>query len=70
MDRETLVKLMAVRPFEPFEVRMSNGEVHRVKHPEVALLTKNKLLVYDPETDNLDILSLLHVNRASQLQKT
>ena len=49
------------RPFEPFVVRLSSGVSHEVRHPETAVLTKNKLIVVYPETDGVAICALLHI---------
>jgi hypothetical protein len=39
------------RPFEPFELRLSNGEAFSVRDPEVIAVGKNRLAIVDPEMD-------------------
>jgi hypothetical protein len=42
----TMVRdLLRQRPFKPFRVVMSSGESYEVRHPEMAWVTKNDLLV-------------------------
>lgn len=61
MNAETFRELLSRRPFEPFTIRMTNGDVFQVRHPELALLLKTKIIVGDPENDRSWICSLLHV---------
>lgn len=61
MNSETLLELVHRRPFEPFEIRLSNGEAHQIRHPENANVTKSKLVVVYPEADRVVVCSLFHV---------
>ena len=66
MTTENFRHLLNVRPFKPFRVVMSSGESYDVRHPEVAWLLKNDLLVgVDIEDDGMPaefrICPLLHV---------
>lgn len=58
---ETIRELLQRKPFEPFEVRLSNGDAHPVKHPECVAITKARLVMVDPDTERLAICSILHV---------
>jgi hypothetical protein len=60
MNAETIRELLHRQPFQPFEMRMTNGEAHQIRHPENAFLAGSRLVVYIPEADRLVILSLLH----------
>jgi hypothetical protein len=60
MNAETIRDWIRRQPFEPFEVHMTNGEKHFIRHPEVALLVGNRLVVGYPETGRIAILLLLH----------
>lgn len=51
MNMETIREWLRRAPFEPFELRFSNGEVHRVRHPENVALGKNRIIIVDPKTD-------------------
>ena len=66
MTTETFRHLLNTRPFKPFRVIMSSGEAYDVRHPEVAWLLKNDLLVgIDIEDDGFAaefrICPLFHV---------
>lgn len=68
MSTEAIRELLHRRPFEPFEVLMSSGEVHQVKHSEFVVLLPSRLVVTDPISDRVAILSLIHVTEVRRLQ--
>jgi hypothetical protein len=68
MNMETIREWLNQQPFEPFALRMSNGEAHEVRHPENVALGKNRLIVVDPHLDRAAHLSLIHVNVIEALQ--
>lgn len=61
MNHDAIQRFIAKRPFEPFEVLLSGGQVYRVVHPEAVILLKNTLVIGDPETDAVIWCSLLHI---------
>lgn len=66
MTVQTFRDLLSQRPFQPFRLVMSSGQVYEVRHPETALLTRTDILVgIDVEDDGVPaefkICSLLHV---------
>lgn len=61
MSYETLKELLDRWPFEPFEIRLSNGEKYEVRHPEMALLLKSRIIIGDAENDRMTICGLLHI---------
>ena len=61
MNAEAIRALLHRQPFEPFEVRLTNGDVHLVKHPECVAISKSRVIVVDPDTDRVAIGALLHV---------
>jgi len=65
MNMETIREWRSRAPFRPFEVRLSNGEVHQVRHPENVAMGKNRIVIVDPETDKVVHTTLLHVNGIS-----
>lgn len=67
MDRALLVELLTLRPFQPFEVVLSSGQTVEVRHPEVAALGKSRMIVIDPETDQSNFVSLLHITNVRTL---
>jgi hypothetical protein len=68
MSADTIREYLRREPFEPFVIRMSNGESHEVRHPECALLMKTKVLVYYPHNDRSVMCSLIHINAVEALQ--
>lgn len=68
MKVETIREWLTRRPFEPFVLRLSNGEAHEVRHPENLALGKNRLIVVDPNLDRVAHVSLIHVNSIEALQ--
>jgi hypothetical protein len=68
MNADTIRELLQRRPFEPFEVLMSSDEVHQVKHPEFVVLLTSRLVVTDPVSDRVAILSLIHITEVRMLQ--
>jgi len=55
-------------PFEPFVSRMSNGELHEIRHPECAIVMKTRVIVGYPEKDRSVTCSLIHVNSVETRQ--
>lgn len=68
MNMETIREWLNRVPFEPFEIRLSNGETHQVRHPENLALGKNRLVIVDPELDRAVHCALIHVNSIAALQ--
>lgn len=68
MSYETLKELLNRRPFEPFEIRLSNGEKYEIRHPEMALLLKSRIVIGDADTDRMTICGLIHINSIETLQ--
>jgi hypothetical protein len=68
MNVETLREFVRRQPFEPFVIRMSNGEVHEVLHPECLAIGKNRAIVTDPDTDRTVYCALIHINTVEPLQ--
>ena len=58
-----LKKMLSARPFVAFTVVMSDGTRVRVKHPEMALLTKYWLYVTTDDGETTEHLYLLHIRR-------
>jgi hypothetical protein len=58
---ETLHEFLHRRPFQPFEVHLSNGNSFAVKHPDFADLLKTKIVIALPETSQVVVCFLLHI---------
>jgi hypothetical protein len=61
MNTETIQTLLRRQPFQPFELRMSNGDVFPVRHPEMALVLRSNVVLGSTDSDDFSICSLLHV---------
>ncbi len=65
MNIEVLKESLARRPFDPFRVRLSSGDVYDVRHPEAAWLVKGGLYVGLPPSeaipDRAVFCSLIHI---------
>ena len=64
MNADSIGEVLHRQPFEPFEIIMSSGEKHLVKHPEFVMLTPSRAIVVDPVAD----LSLKHVTELRRNQ--
>ncbi len=67
MNHEAMRELLQRQPFEPFEIRLTNGEKHEVRHPEMALLLESRLVIALPD-DQMVICPLLHIASVETLQ--
>ncbi len=68
MNIETIREWLNRQPFEPFEMRLSNGEVYQVRHPEVVAIGRNRMAIVDPATDRFVHIALVHINSIQALQ--
>jgi len=63
---EALRALLHRKPFEPLRVKTSNGEAFEIRHPEMAVLTKNAVVIVHPDadgtpSDRVEFVSYLHI---------
>jgi hypothetical protein len=68
MNADTIREWLRRQPFEPFELRLSNGEHYQVRHPELLAIGKNRLAIVDPTTDRFVHVALVHINSIEALQ--
>lgn len=69
MTMENIRAFIRHEPFEPFVIRLSNGEIHEIRHPECVALTKSKIVVTYPDEDRVVHCGLIDVNAIETLQK-
>jgi hypothetical protein len=67
MNYESMREVLQRQPFEPFEMRLTNGEKHEVRHPEMALLLRSRIAIALPD-DRMVICPLLHIASVETLQ--
>lgn len=70
MNYDYMHQLLHAEPFEPFAVHLSNGEVHAIRHPECATLTRTRLVVADLKADRITVCSLLDIANVEMLQRS
>jgi hypothetical protein len=68
MSAESIRELLQRQPFEPFEVRMTNRDIHQIRHPENAWLAGSRLYIHYPGTERVALCSLLHIATVEMLQ--
>jgi len=68
MNSDAIREWLNRRPFDPFVIRLSNGESHEVRHPENLAIGKTRLIVVDPQTDRVTHVALIHVDSIEGLQ--
>ena len=69
MTMETIREFIRREPFEPFVIRLSNGEAHEIRHPECAAITKSRVIVTYPDEDREVFCALIHINSVELLQR-
>lgn len=70
MNADAIREFLRREPFEPFVIRLSNGETHEVRHPECLIVGANRAVVYEPKDDRFVFCSLLQINAVEALQAT
>jgi hypothetical protein len=68
MTYQRLQAMLAERPFKPFRIHTSDGEVVPVKSPEFAWIHPSKRVVMvatDSKLDTEEIIDLLHITKLS-----
>ena len=72
MNAETIRNLLTRQPFEAFELHLTNGEIHLVRHPEMAWVWGDRVFVgqhrggRDPHDYSVKQLSVLHLTRVEE----
>jgi hypothetical protein len=66
---DTVEELLCRQPFEPFEIHLSNGNSYPVRHPEFAQISKLKIVIGIPETEQIVVCFLLHIAEIRMLPK-
>lgn len=68
MNSETILEWLRRQPFEPFELRLSNGQMFQIRHPENMALGKNRVAIYNLDTDQFAHVATIHINSIQALQ--
>jgi hypothetical protein len=70
MTRQTLLDLDNRRPFEPYLLRLNNGDVIRIQKPEHCLLTEDsQTLVFNESGGRLKFIAIANIAMIEQGHK-
>ena len=69
MNAEAIQAMLRTKPFAPFEVHLSSGEVHEVRHPENAVVLKSNLFIGFPEKDTFALCAMGNISEVQPLQR-
>jgi hypothetical protein len=62
MSNEQVMEMWRRRPFQPFDIRVSDGCVYTVDHPDFLSRSRNgKFVTYTTDDDRVVIIDLSHV---------
>jgi hypothetical protein len=70
---QELLNYLKAKPFRPFRIHMASGESFDIRHPEMAKVGKNFLIIFTFVSDSPDLLdrwetvSLMLMERISHL---
>jgi len=74
MRAEDVLQILKNQPFEPFVIHMSDGSSYEVRHPDLALVEKSKVVLgvlgkrgREGPLDRTVFCSLLHITRIEPL---
>ncbi len=67
MNHDAMQLLLRRQPFEAFEIRLTNGEKYEVRHPEMVLLLRSRIVIAIPD-DRMVICPLSHIASVETLQ--
>ncbi len=70
MKPDDVLQLLRKRPFEPFRVHLSDGSTFEIRHPELAIVERSKVIIGVPGPKGLDgpversiFCALAHITR-------
>ena len=73
---QELLSYLKAQPFRPFRIHMASGESFDVRHPEMARVGRESLILFTFVTDNPDLydhwetIALMLMERVSHLDAT
>jgi hypothetical protein len=74
MRPEDILELLRTAPFEPFRLHLSAGTAYEVRHPDMVIVERSKLIVAVPDRRGPDgpaektvRCALLHITRTEPL---
>ena len=76
MRAEDVAKVLAPEGFQPFVIRVSNGDTYKITHPEQVVVARSTIAIGTHRRngrrhfERLDIVALLHVVSLVPLEET
>lgn len=67
MNPDDLHNLLKKQPFDPIRIKLSNGDAHDVRDPDLVVVMKTKMFIAFPD-DRFVLLPLRHVASVESLQ--
>ena len=74
MRPEDILQLLRSRPFQPFRMYMSDGSIFDIRHPELAIVERSKIVLGVPGESGPDgpvertvFCALVHIVRAEPI---
>ena len=67
MTQNALMALVKAEPFSPFYVKMADGTVHTVQHPELIAVGKRLALAFAPDGEAFSMLDLTLMTEAGPI---
>lgn len=74
MRPDELLEEIRKKPFEPFRLHLSDGTSYEVRHPDMVMVGRGKVLVFTPASgqpgifERYDAVNLLHVVRLEPIE--
>lgn len=69
IDPETIQELLDNEPFEPFRIRMSDGQHYEVEDPTLAVPMENTLFLAMPKRDRFKLISYQNITSIESQSK-
>ena len=67
MTKETLVEFDNQRPFQPYSLRLNNGDVIRIGKPDHCLITEDEqTLVFNERGGRLKVIAIANITRSKK----
>lgn len=66
MNQEDLTRAIKQSPFVPVRLKLSNGAVYEIRHPDAILIEKRVAAIAD--SGSIALVSLMHINEATPIQ--
>jgi hypothetical protein len=67
MTKQAVMSLAKAVPFTPFYVKMADGSVHTIQHPELIAVGKRLALAFAPDGETVSMLDLNLMTEAGPL---